>query len=103
MKVYKVTQETKIINYQPAEESYAHLYTNIDENYRHGVKFEKMFLSKENADTVYNEILDEIMTESDGIIKSGNTIYYVKNVWELNKHPYSIISCACVQEVEVAE
>jgi len=76
---------------------------NIKENYRHGVNFEKMFLSKENADIVYNEILDEIMTGSDGIIKSGNTIYYVKNVWELNKHPYSIISCACVQEVEIAE
>ena len=27
MKVYKVTQETKIINYQPVEENHAHFYT----------------------------------------------------------------------------
>jgi len=103
MKIYKVYQENKVINYQPIEENHHPLCIKIEQNNHHGFNFEQLFLSKEKADELYNQILEGIINGSDDVIENGNFNYYVKNIWDDNGYPYKTISSAYVLEIEVVE
>jgi len=104
MKIYKVMQETDIINYQPMEEeSYSKFYQGTTRDLQYGLNFEKLFASKKDAEQKYNEILKEIKVGADEIINIGGNTYYVKNIWEKNSEPYKEIKSVHMRELNVSE
>jgi len=102
MKIYKVTQDTDIINYQTIEENYSKFYPGTIRDLQYGLNYEKLFVSEEEAEKKYNEILKEIKVGADEIINITGITYFVKNIWEKNSEPYKEIKSVHIKELNVS-
>jgi len=103
MKIYKVTQDTDIINYQPIEKNYSKFYQENIRDFQYGLNYEKLFVSKKDAEQKYNEILKEIKVGADEMINISGITYFVKNIWEKNGEPYKEIKSVRMRELNVNE